>query len=198
VFLDWDPRHLYRKLFGGDVAAMEDFLTNVCTPAWHAQQDLGKDIAEACVELSARYPAHAALINAWAERNEEMVNGVIDGTVAVLAELVQANVRCYALTNMERESWERRFERYQFLHWFDGHFVSAYEGVMKPDRRYFERALERFGLEPGETFFTDDNKANVEAAGAVGVPAVVFRSASSLRQELVARGVLEGHASRPG
>ena len=46
VFLDWDPRHLYRKLFGDDVEAMEDFLTNICTPDWHAQQDLGKGIAE--------------------------------------------------------------------------------------------------------------------------------------------------------
>mgnify|MGYP000633878646 CR=1 FL=1 len=26
VLMDWDPRHLYRKLFGGDEAAMEEFL----------------------------------------------------------------------------------------------------------------------------------------------------------------------------
>ena len=87
VFLDWDPRHLYRKLFGDDVAAMEDFLTNVCTPAWHAEQDLGQGIARPAPELSPRYPEYADLITAWAERNEEMVKGVIDGSVAVLAEL---------------------------------------------------------------------------------------------------------------
>jgi 2-haloacid dehalogenase len=190
VFLDWDPRHLYRKLFGGDVGAMEDFLTNVCTPAWHAQQDLGRGIAEACVELSTTYPEYADLIMAWAERNEEMVNGVIDGSVEILAELVEAGVERYALTNMERESWERRLQRYEFLQWFDGYFVSSFEGVSKPDRRYFELALERFGLEPGEAFFTDDNPHNVEAAAALGVQAVLFRGASGLREELVARGVL--------
>ena len=32
VLIDWDPRHLYRKLFRGDEAAMEDFLATVCTP----------------------------------------------------------------------------------------------------------------------------------------------------------------------
>jgi 2-haloacid dehalogenase len=190
VFLDWDPRHLYRKLFGDDVEAMEDFLTNICTPDWHAQQDLGKGIAESCQELSARYPDHADLITAWAERNEEMVNGVIDGTVRILAELVETGIERYALTNMERESWERRFQRYEFLQWFDGYFVSSLEGVMKPDPRYFELALERFGLAPEEAFFADDKLPNVEAAGALGVQAVLFREPTGLREELVARGVL--------
>jgi 2-haloacid dehalogenase len=31
VLIDWDPRHLYRKLFAGDEQAMEHFLANVCT-----------------------------------------------------------------------------------------------------------------------------------------------------------------------
>ena len=34
VLMDWDPRHLYRKLFGGDEAAMEEFLATVCTAEW--------------------------------------------------------------------------------------------------------------------------------------------------------------------
>jgi hypothetical protein len=31
VLIDWDPRHLYRKLFAGDESAMEHFLATVCT-----------------------------------------------------------------------------------------------------------------------------------------------------------------------
>ena len=119
-----------------------------------------------------------------------MVNGVIDGTVRILAELVETGIERYALTNMERESWERRFQRYEFLQWFDGYFVSSLEGVMKPDPRYFELALERFGLAPEEAFFADDKLPNVEAAGALGVQAVLFREPAGLREELVARGVL--------
>jgi len=29
VLIDWDPRHLYRKLFAGDESAMEQFLATV-------------------------------------------------------------------------------------------------------------------------------------------------------------------------
>jgi 2-haloacid dehalogenase len=42
VLLDWDPRHLYRRLFA-DPGEMEDFLARVCTPDWHRAHDLGGD-----------------------------------------------------------------------------------------------------------------------------------------------------------
>ena len=35
VLIDWDPRHLYRRIFRGDEAAMERFLAEVCTPEWN-------------------------------------------------------------------------------------------------------------------------------------------------------------------
>ena len=77
-----------------------------------------------------------------------MISGVIPGTVEVFAELKATGVPCYALSNMERENWERRIQIYDFLGWFDGYFISGLEGVIKPDSEYFERALERFGLRP--------------------------------------------------
>jgi 2-haloacid dehalogenase len=190
VLLDWDPRHLYRQLFGDDIAAMEAFLAHVCTPAWHAEQDLGRPIDEACAELAAKHPGQASLILAWGERNEEMVRGQIDAGVDLLDEVVRAGVRCYALTNMERESFERRVRRYEFFQLFEGHFVSGFEAVMKPDPRFFKLALERFGLVPEETLFTDDKAENVAAAVKLGVPATVFRDAPTFRRELVARNVL--------
>jgi FMN phosphatase YigB (HAD superfamily) len=51
VLLDWDPRHLYRKLIS-DPAEMEWFLANVCTPQWHAQHDRGLSTAESCAALA--------------------------------------------------------------------------------------------------------------------------------------------------
>ena len=35
VLIDWDPRHLYRKLFAGEEAAMEHFLATICTYEWN-------------------------------------------------------------------------------------------------------------------------------------------------------------------
>jgi 2-haloacid dehalogenase len=190
VFIDWDPRYLYRKLFGAHVGEMEDFLANVCTRAWHDEQDRGKPTAQACAELAAAHPEQAWLVNAWAERNEEMVGGIIEGSVGVLAELKAAGVPCYVLSNMEYESWQRRLKLYEFLSWFDGYVISALVGTAKPDREIFELALDRFGLQPADALFVDDNRANVAAAAEVGIQAVLFSSPGALRDVLVAAGLL--------
>ncbi len=108
----------------------------------------------------------------------------------MLSEVAGAGVSNYALTNMEREAFERRLQMYEFFALFDGHFVSALEGVSKPDPRFFKLALDRFGLLPEETLFTDDKMENVAAARRLGMPAVVFRGAAAFREELVSRGVL--------
>jgi 2-haloacid dehalogenase len=192
VFLDWDPRYLYRKLFAGDEAAMEQFLTNICTPEWHAEQDLGRSVAEACLSLASSRPEHAAFILAWGERSEEMIGGVIEGTVCLLQEVKAGGSRCYALSNMEPENWQKRRQAYEFISWFDGWFISGLERVAKPDCRFFELALQRFGLSAPETFFVDDKEANVQAARSVGIPGTVFRGAALLREQLLAAGVALG------
>ena len=74
VLIDWNPRHLYRKLFDGDSdGAMEWFLAEVCTPEWNLRQDAGRPFAEAVAELTGRFPDHADLIAAYDARWEEMV-----------------------------------------------------------------------------------------------------------------------------
>ncbi len=190
VFLDWDPRYLYRKFFGDDTQAMEHFLSVVCPPDWHAEQDRGRPIAEACAERKALYPEYAQLIDAWEARAEEMIKGVIPGTVEVFAELRLAGVSCYALSNMERENWERRYQIYDFLRLFDGYFISALEGVIKPDLAYFEKALPKLGFSGPDVFFVDDRPVNVEAARACGIDAEVFCDAGRLREDLVLRRLL--------
>src|SRR5690348_17010173 len=83
VLIDWNPRHLYRKLFA-DEAAMEAFLATVCTQEWNERQDAGRSLAEAAALLRAQHPRHAELIEAYGARFDEMMKGPIDGSVAIL------------------------------------------------------------------------------------------------------------------
>ena len=190
VLLDWDPRYLYRKLFDGDEAAMERFLAQVCTPSWHAAHDLGYSIFQACSELAARYPAQAELIRAWGQRSEEMVAGPIAGTVAILADLKRRGIACYALSNMEAETFPLRLRRFGFLRWFDGHVISGLEGMAKPDPRIYRLLLDRFRLAAGDSMFSDVRADTVAAARAVGICAVQFESAQVLRAQLESSGLL--------
>jgi 2-haloacid dehalogenase len=189
VLLDWNPRHLYRKLFD-DEQAMELFLAEICTLEWHDAHDRGVPNTDSCAELASAHPEYADMIHAWAERSEEMISGPIDEGLSLLRDLKAAGVPCYALTNMETETFPKRVERFPFLRWFDGTVVSGFEGVAKPDAEIFELLLERFGLTAGTTLFIDDSARNVAAASRLGMQALEFRSAAEVRGVLERAGLL--------
>src|SRR5690606_31601305 len=67
--------------------------------------------------------------------------------------------------------------RYTMLTKYFDQFVLSFEvGIMKPDPRIFQVAVERAGCRPGEIFYVDDRIENVEAARRAGLDATLFRS----------------------
>jgi 2-haloacid dehalogenase len=190
VLIDWDPRHLYRKMFPGDEAAMERFLAEVCSPAWNIAQDAGRSWAEGIALLTARHPRHAGNIAAFRGRWTEMLGGPIAGSVAILGELRAAGTPLYALTNWSQETFPIAVELYDFLGWFDGIVVSGREGVVKPDPRLYGVLLDRYGLDPDDVVYIDDNAANATAATRLGMYGLHFTDPASLRTDLVGLGLL--------
>ena len=189
VLIDWDPRHLYRRLFA-DETAMEAFLSEVATQEWNAQQDAGRPWAEAVTALVAQYPDQRGLIEAFHGRWPEMVAGPIGGTVDVLADLREAGLRLYALSNWSAETFPIARRRFPFLDWFDGIVISGEVGVVKPDARIFEHLVARYAVEPGMAVFIDDSAVNVGAAARLGFVALQFVDARSLRHDLEELGLL--------
>jgi 2-haloacid dehalogenase len=185
VLIDWNPRHLYRKLFAGDEAAMEDFLATVCTPEWNRCQDAGRSFAEGARLLKAQYPEKAELIDAYGARFDEMLAGPIAGSVDILAELKDRGAPLYGLTNWSAETYAPARERFAFLSWFQGILVSGEVKIIKPDPRMFELLIERFAIDPYNAVYIDDAEANVEAARPFGIHAIHFTTPAALREELV-------------
>ena len=189
VLVDWNPRHLYRRLFA-DEAAMERFLAEVTTPAWNLEQDRGRPFADGIASLVRDHPDQAELIEAYWRRWPEMLGEPHQDTVEVLAELRGAGVRLLALTNWSAETFPFAAPRYPFLGWFEAVIVSGDVKLVKPDPAIFQLLVERHGLEPSRTVLIDDMIANVRAAEALGFRAISFTGASALRRDLVAMGLL--------
>jgi 2-haloacid dehalogenase len=194
VLIEWNPRHLYRRLFAGEEAAMERFLSTVCTPAWNERQDAGRSVAEAVEALMPEHADKRELIEAWFRHFEEMIPGPVPGTVEVLAELREGGVPLYAITNWSHETFVTQRPRFPFLEWFRGIVVSGAEKVIKPDPRIFHILLERYAVDPATAVFIDDNESNARGATTVGMQGLHFRSAKQLREDLAACGLLP---SRP-
>jgi 2-haloacid dehalogenase len=189
VLIDWNPRYLYRGLIE-DPDEMERFLAEVTTAAWNHEQDRGRRWADAVTQLSEQHPEHAELIRAYHERWPEMLGDPIEGTVRILAELRDAGVALYALSNWSDETFHVALARYPFLGWFRGIVISGDVGEAKPEPAIYEALMARHPVVPGESVFIDDQPLNVEAARLLGFTAIRFTNPEALRAELEALGLL--------
>ena len=190
VLFSWDPRFLYERLIEDD-RALDAFLKDVVTKEWHFQHDAGRPFAETSAELTALYPHHGDLIAAWGPRFNESVGPAIPGMADIVEELDAAGVPLFAITNFSGEFWREWVPNHREL--FDRFrdiVVSGDEKLVKPDPAIYRLALDRFELEAGEAVFVDDNAANIDAATAMGIHAVLFTDAPAFRAELVRLGLL--------
>lgn len=190
VLIDWDPRHLYRRLIP-DEAEMERFLREVVSPEWNLEHDRGRAFADGIAQLRREHPEQGGLIAAYAERWPEMLGGAIQPTVDVVDELRGTGVRLFALTNWSAETWPIGRARFAFLDWFEAIIVSGLEQIVKPDPAIFRILVDRHGLEPARTIYIDDMQANVAAAAALGFRAIRFTDAARLRRALTDLGLPE-------
>ena len=192
VLIDWNPRHLFRRVFDGDEAAMERFLTEVATPEWNAEQDRGRSWADGLALLVRDHPEHAAVLETYWTHWLETIGGPIQETVDILAELQRrGQVRLLALTNWSAETFERARPRFEFLAWFEAIVVSGAERLIKPDPAIFAILVERHGVDPARTVYIDDTAVNVRVAAELGNDAIAFSEAADLRRELTGRGLLD-------
>jgi putative hydrolase of the HAD superfamily len=78
--------------------------------------------------------------------------------------------------------WERRYA--EALGVFSAVYSSCDIRRRKPDARFFEHILESESVAPRDALFIDDVHENVEGAAALGIPAILFRGAAPLADEL--------------
>ncbi len=190
VLFPWNPRRLYERLVHDD-RALEAFLRQVVTPEWHFQHDSGRPFAETSAELIAQFPQHEALIAAWGPRFNETIGDAIPGMAEIVGDLDSASVPLFAITNFSGEFWRAWAPLHRDIFGrFRDIVVSGDEKLVKPDPAIYRLALDRFGIEPGDAVFVDDNEANVHAANALGIHGVLFTGAGAFRAELVRLGLL--------
>jgi 2-haloacid dehalogenase len=189
VLFDWHPRYLFDKM-SDDRALVDRLVGEAVTFAWHHQHDEGRDFADTSAELIAQFPEFERFIRAYGPRFSESIGAPIAGMHALVEELHDAGVPLFAITNFSHEFFPPfRNSQSALFDRFDDIVVSGVEKIAKPDSAIYALALTRFGLEPGESIFIDDVKANADAARANGMIGHHFQDAPSVRQELQRLGL---------
>lgn len=72
---------------------------------------------------------------------------------------------------------------------FDYVIASNEEGVMKPEKRIYEHALEKLGLRAQEVIFIDDNPEFVTGAQKIGIAVIQFENYEQLIKDLQSHGI---------
>jgi putative hydrolase of the HAD superfamily len=115
-----------------------------------------------------------------------------DGALGILGELAASESLSLGMLNNEaRELNDYRIQAFHLIEYFDVFLSSCYLGLRKPDKRFFELALDVLQRDAGEIAFVDDRQGNVDAANAVGFHGIRYQGSEHLKAELVRIGVLE-------
>lgn len=184
VLIDWNPRHLYLKLFNGDREAVERFLKEIEFDQWNFRQDQGRPFAVGVAEHCARFPQYCDLIRAYDVRWEETINGPIDGTITILHSLWRAGYPLFGLSNWSVEKFQLVRSRFDFLDWFTTILISGSVGMAKPEPAIFRLLLEWTGRSAEECILIDDSPQNIHAAQRLGFRTILFRSPNQLKRAL--------------
>jgi len=191
VLLDWNPRHLYRKLIA-DPQEMERFLATVTTSEWHQVQDHGGDPVESTRRLQAKNPGQEALIAAFYDRFDEMCDHAFLDMADLVERLHRAGTPLYLLSNAPGflDAWLRgpAHRRHPFLSRFRDYVVSGAVGCSKPQPEIYDLVCRTGRFRPADAVFIDDVLANVEGARAIGMSGIHHRSADETARVLRTMG----------
>ncbi len=183
VLIDWNPRRVYRDILK-DEAEVDWFLREVLQMSWVLKLDSGMPVDDALAEAVSRHPDRQAEIEAFRDRWTDMLDGPIDGVPEIMAELDDAGVPLYAITNFNQEMFPIAEPLYPDIARFKDIAVSGRLGMIKPDPAIYRWLIDRNRLDPARAVFIDDVPRNVEAAREVGMKGHHFTDAERLRREL--------------
>ena len=183
VFFDWDPNHFYKNVFE-NIEEREFFLAEVCNDQWNVQQDAGRSIAEAELELIPKFPHYEKEIKMYYKNHRKMIRGVFEESVDILKKLKDKNYDCYVLSNWSAETFAGMIDDYPFLKLFDGLLISGEDKLIKPDHAIYQLARDRFNLNPEETVFIDDKLENIQAAQEMNFKTIYLTDPNIIKTEI--------------
>ena len=183
VFFDWDPKSFFKDIFPND-EEMDFFLTKVCNDEWNLKQDSGRSIKEGEIDIIKKFPEYEKQIKMYYPNHRKMIKGTFQISIDVLKELKRSNYFCYVLSNWSAETFKNIPSEFKFMNYFDGLLNSGKDKLVKPDKKIYFLAINRFNLQPDQTVFIDDKLENINAAKYIGFKTIHLTDPYNIKNEI--------------
>jgi 2-haloacid dehalogenase len=190
VLIEWNPRYVYNRYFPDDPEGMERFFQEVDFMGWNAKQDKGRTFMEGVAELSAQFPHHSHLIQAYHDHWKDSIGAAYWETVEIMKQLKQKGYPLYGLSNWSAETFPYARSKYDFFELLDDMVISGAVGYVKPEPEIYHIMLEKIGRPAGECLFIDDSLSNINQAKTMGFVTIHFQSSEKLKTDLENMGIL--------
>ncbi len=188
VLVHVDPVRACLAATGGDRAAAEALVEAVVDSPAHDAFEAGRIDApgfhRALVEAGLIDLDLDGFCHLWTDMF------TLDQKALSLLEEAARHHRCWLLSNTDPLHYPWITDRWPIEPALAGATLSFRVGVRKPDAAIYRAALDAAGVAPAEAAFIDDRPANVAAARALGIDAVVYTDGTKLKQWLEAAGDL--------
>ncbi len=102
---------------------------------------------------------------------------VYEGVKETLEELKKHGKGVYLLSNAQTDFTRPEIEMMGLTDYFDGIFISSEAGYKKPSKKFFDKLLKEFELDPKECLMMgNDEAADIEGAIAVGMDSLYIHT----------------------
>ncbi len=184
VLLEGDVKGFVEEIRKVDSAIPANFATIAQAKAWIDWQK-GKSSQEKTVnELSTTFKK--AHIEKLFERYLSPQRPFDEKMIGHIKMLKTEGFDVYLLSNLSRESYDMYIASHSELFaMFDGIMCSFQVDSVKPDPLIYEKLLAHHSLNPKESLFIDDSRANVSAAQELGFKGIVYNK-NNFTSELAA------------
>jgi epoxide hydrolase-like predicted phosphatase len=111
-------------------------------------------------------------------------NDELDLRLLDYVRMLHATYKTGLLSNAFDDLRQIISERWHFGDAFDDMIISAEVGLVKPDGRIFQLAVEQLGVEAVQAVFVDDMQRNIEGAKRAGLLGIHFQNPLQARSDL--------------
>lgn len=149
-----------------------------------SEEDLWRDVARQLGIDPQEWQAIAEVFSPEMGLNDELL---------AFVRTLRPSYKTAILSNATLATKEMMTQVYRLDDVFDAIIISEEEGVAKPEREMFRRALSRLDVKPEEAVFLDDNKICIIMAQRFGLHGIQFRDTEQAIADI--RAMLAAHAS---
>ena len=188
VLVDFRYRNLMRDL-GFDEECVEFLSKNMVETEFWPELDLGMWSNQYAVEkFTNEFPQYKDQVMKFWDNIQDVVREY-DYAPSLVKSIKDQGYGVYILSNYPIEISEMHWPLFKFLPISDGHIISGYEKITKPDEAIYRLLETRFGIKLEECIFVDDRQVNVDAANSYGMTAILFKSLDQLKDEFSNYGI---------